>query len=399
MSGYRYCSRAPASLTCRLLKEALLILICIFFSKFPLTSPSLRHQILDSIDPSYLEFGSVRFESGVSSASNDDEPEGDGHNNKQQDRNIQDNYEEDNVGVEEGWTAATSTEEDGRDVEEAKGEPAPAFGNDDDGDTVRVTASAAGAANAAGGDGGAPGSRTEEPVSNEEDSNAPLIGQAHGHMASLSASSIPAGAPSGANKDSSVVFSLATELFFLTHRALQLIVSSMRRREAEAHKVLGQIAVSRTGASITDNVEEEAGADAEVLPALERSQRLMFKEANEALYYGWAVEGLGSDAVMGVAVQFANFTARWLERHIRHRDDLSKSRDTSNSSPSIGDNAVETPAARAGTLVTIPHAFIATMCDTWVSASRRGRQGKFFSQREANNAACVCGRLIERVRE
>lgn len=334
--------------------------------------------------------------SSASDVLDDDEPERDGRNKRKQDIHVRDKVEEDNVGVEEGWTAATSTAEDGRGIEEAKGEPIPGFGSDDDGDTVQV---AAFAADAAGGDGGAPGSRTEEPVRNREDSNAPLIGQAHEHQASPAAASVPAGASSGVNEDSGVVFSFATELFFLTHRALEVIVSSMRRREAEAHRVLNQIAVSNIGASISDNVDEEAGTDAQVIPALERSQRLIFKEANDALYYGWAVEGLGSDDVMGVTVQFANFTARWLERYIRHRDDIGKSRNTSYSPPLIGDNTVETPTARAGTLGTIPHAFIATMCDTWVSACRRGRQGKFFSPREANNAASVCGRLMERVRE
>lgn len=375
---------------------------------------SLRHQILDSIDPSYLEFGSVRFESGVPSASDtlaDDDPEdgdnGDGHNSRKQGRKIQKNAGADKVVVEDEPTAAASRAEDGGGIEEEKGESIPVAGSHGGGDTVTVTATGADAAVADGAIADAAvadaavadaASTSEGTVGNEEGSNAPLIEQAHEQQSSLAATSVPAGVSGGAEKDSSVAFSFATELFFLTHRVLEVIVSSMRRRESEAHRALDKISVSTTGVSIRDYAVEEAGGDAGVSPTLDRSQHLMFKEADDALYYGWAVEGLGSDAVLGVAVQFANFTARWLERHIQHRGDLDESRDTSYSSPPIAENAVETSTVRAGILVTIPHVFIETMCDTWMSAGRRGRKGQFFSQREANNAASFCGRLMERVR-
>lgn len=80
----------------------------------------------------------------------------------------------------------------------------------------------------------------------------------------------------------------ATELFFLTHRALQVIVAPLTKRREEAQRILGNTALARTGLALHG---EDEGQNLAAAPSADggvaRLQLLVFKEASSAMSLGW----------------------------------------------------------------------------------------------------------------
>lgn len=186
-------------------------------------------------------------------------------------------------------------------------------------------------------------------------------------------------------------FNFATELFFLTHRALQVIVASLNKRREEAHKILGDVTVARTGLTLFD---EDEGQDLAAAPfadgGVAKLQLRVFKEASSAMSLGWALEGFGCDAVTGHACQLAIFTASWLGLYIGGAQ-----------AGGIGDGGSSTtspvPSAISTTISKVAPALIETMCSSWVRAALNSRDDQFLTRKAAEDAAQFCGQLMERV--
>ena len=350
---------------------------------------------MNSIDPSYLEMGSVRFENGAQFASDamDDDEGADNDGYRRQEEEEENNAEEKEARKQRGLRTLHDGEggnrgaDDGEAKEAAKGEtgeanPVVSTDGDDGGGTARhLSAPRMTIFSPAADDGGTEGAESEAIKVNPNDS---------GQLSSATSTS-SFGALDPEKKVGARRYSLATELFFLTHRALEVIVSSMRSREAEAQRIVDTHALNFIGASAVNGVKEDAAAGAvgdKVNPAV-AAKRLMYKEIHDAVYFGWTVEGLGSEAVLGLSVKFANFTAHWLEYQMRRG-----LRNVANSSLPVGD-ATEVTSKAGGAFKRIPPALIETMGDSWMNAARRSHHGKFLSEREAANAARFCGRVIE----
>ena len=369
----------------------------------------------DSVDPAYLESGSVRFESGAPTSSDavddDDDADYDGHRRPNNEEYAQQRGTEANHDEKKGDDSA----EDGQAkevVEDKTGEAIPDV-LPSGGDNPDIDA------NSASGDGDDDGtpSGAEESGSDGPPIERVVILQVAGQQSSsTTSSSSPCSGISGDGKGDGNgygkrgagvrPFTFATELFFLTHRALEVIVSSMRRRATEAGRIVNQNALNHTGTSTAEDIDDDAAAGAAVGASVDGTnsgavselswyqKRMMYKEMSNAMYYGWAVEGLGSEAVLGLAVKFANFTSSWLEHQLA-RHHLDDSRGTLNEKRG-GDGV---PAGATGKVVgvfeRIPSALIETTCDSWISAVRRDLHGRFLSNREAANAARFCGRVME----
>lgn len=197
-------------------------------------------------------------------------------------------------------------------------------------------------------------------------------------------------------------FSFATELFFLTHRALQVIVSPLDRRRGEMGKRISDIALVRTGLSLSDDGdadgEDEAGRGTAAGFALR-----IFKEANSAISLAWSVEGFSSDAVTGHACQLALFSASWLELHIGEGNAISSSsnglRSPSGASLPVAaaEGSASAAAAAATSVSKIAPPLIETICASWVRGASNGRDEQFLSRRAAEDAATFCGKMMERV--
>ncbi len=183
-------------------------------------------------------------------------------------------------------------------------------------------------------------------------------------------------------------FSFATELFFLTHRALQVIVSSLERRRGEMRRVLDSSALQRCGQSLSGgeggNDETVAAAGGAAGVALR-----VYKEADAAMGQGWVLEGFGSDAVTGLACQLANFTKSWLGLYVGGGGGGGGGA----SSPLFPSSL---PLVASGFSKVAP-ALIETMCGAWVRAASIGREDKFLSRMAAEEAAVFCGEVMERV--
>lgn len=185
-------------------------------------------------------------------------------------------------------------------------------------------------------------------------------------------------------------FSFATELFFLTHRALQVIVSCLDRRRGEMLKVVSDNALAKTGRPLSN--EEDDGEVAAGGGGGGMAGRLfsIYKEASTAVSLGWALEGFGSDAVTGHGCQLANFTACWLRLHIVGENG------------SGGDAPASAPSSSSLSVVTkqlskITPILIETMCASWVRGALNGRDDQFLSRRAAEDAAIFCGQMMELV--
>lgn len=180
-------------------------------------------------------------------------------------------------------------------------------------------------------------------------------------------------------------FNFATELFFLTHRALQVIVASLNKRQQEAYKILGDVTLSRTGLTLLD---EDEGQDLAAAPLangrVAKLQLRVFKEASSAMSLGWALEGFGVDAVTGHACQLAIFTASWLGLYI-----------DGDQAGGIGEGPV--PSSFSATFSKVVPALIETMCSSWVRAAFNGRGDQFLTRKAAEDAAQFCGQIMERV--
>lgn len=185
-------------------------------------------------------------------------------------------------------------------------------------------------------------------------------------------------------------FSFATELFFLTHRALQVIVSSLDRRRGEMHKAISDNALAKTGRSLSnEDGDGEAAAGGGGGGGMAGHLLSLYKEAGSAISLGWALEGFGSDAVTGHACQLSNFTASWLGLYVG-RNGLGD--DSLTSSPNSSSLKVATAEFSK-----IAPSLIETMCASWVRSAVNGRDDQFLSRRAAENAAIFCGQIMERV--
>ncbi|CAM9936186.1 unnamed protein product, partial [Ectocarpus sp. 12 AP-2014] len=321
------------------------------------------------VEIDYVEGGSVNWSSGLPAASiGDDDPddcEGDeeiGHGDGNVGRGVTEEAEatppHESDGVEE--------EKDGRAGEqrESSGEAAATAticGNSDD--VGNEVASAAAAAAAAADDEGEEEEREQE--------EPPRRG-----------------------------FSFATELFFLTHRALQVIMSPLDRRRGEMRKRISDIALARTGLSLTGDGDAE-GEDEAGRGATGFALRI-FKEADSAISLAWSVEGFSSDAVTGHACQLALFSASWLELYIGEGNAASSSNGLrSPSGAPIHVAGAEGSASAAATPATsvskIAPPLIETICASWVRGASNGRDEQFLSRRAAEDAATFCGKIMERV--
>lgn len=189
-------------------------------------------------------------------------------------------------------------------------------------------------------------------------------------------------------------FSFATELFFLTHRALQVIVSSLDRRRGEMLRVISDNALAKTGRLLSNEDEDGQGAAGGVGGGgggggMAGHLLSLYKEASTAISLGWALEGFGSDAVAGHGCQLANFTACWLGLHIGGNG--------------LGDDGLtSTPKSSPLSSVTpefskIASSLIETMCASWVRGAVNGQDNEFLSRRAAEDAAICCGQIMERV--
>lgn len=187
-------------------------------------------------------------------------------------------------------------------------------------------------------------------------------------------------------------FNFATELFFLTHRALQVIVGSLNKRREEAYKILGDVALARTGRTLLD--EDDGRQDLAAAPfadgGVAKLRLRVFKEASSAMSLGWALEGFGSDAVTGHACQLAIFTASWLGIYIDG--------DQAGGIDEGGFDMISpVPSPFSDTFSKVAPALIETMCSSWVRAALNGRDDQFLTSKAAEDAAQFCGKLMERV--
>ena len=187
-------------------------------------------------------------------------------------------------------------------------------------------------------------------------------------------------------------FNFATELFFLTHRALQVIVTSLDKRREEQARILRDTALARTGLALGDE-DEESGVEAAPFAAggVAKLQLRVFKEASSAMSLGWALEGFGSDAITGHACQLAIFTASWLGLYI-----------DGTQAGNIGEDGFgmvpPAPSTFSTMYSTIAPVLIETMCSSWIRAALHGRDDQFLTRRAAEDAAQFCGKIMERVR-
>lgn len=186
-------------------------------------------------------------------------------------------------------------------------------------------------------------------------------------------------------------FNFATELFFLTHRALQVIVASLHKRREEESRILHDTALARTGLALHD---EDEGADLAAAPfgdgAAAKLQLRVYEEASSAMSLGWALEGFGSDAVTGHACQLAIFTASWLGLYM--------DRALAGGIGLSGYGVISlAPASSSTTFSTITPVLIETICSSWMTAALNGRDDQFLTRRGAEDAAQFCGQTMERV--
>lgn len=190
-------------------------------------------------------------------------------------------------------------------------------------------------------------------------------------------------------------FNFATELFFLTHRALQVIVASLAKRQEEAYKILGDATLARTGLTLVD---EDEGQDLAAAPfangGVARLQLRVFKEASSAMSLGWALEGFGSDAVTGHACQLAMFTASWLGLYI---DGGQSGAVGIGGDGGFGVISPPVPSSFSTTFSKVAPSLIETMCSSWVRAALNGRNDQFLTRQAAEDAAQFCGHIMERV--
>lgn len=205
-------------------------------------------------------------------------------------------------------------------------------------------------------------------------------------------------------------FSFATELFFLTHRALQVMVLPLGRRRNAMLKNIDDVALARTGKSAAHN--NNSNSD----PASSGTMLGVFKEAMSAVDLGWTVEGLRSDAIAGAACRFATFTAAWVERQIMMGDGgqdtptrggsssslktVLRSSSPASSSPSEGpvDGDGSSGVEAAAVFARFPVALIDNMCESWMRAANEGPTKGLLTLTAADEAACFCGKLMEQVR-
>lgn len=297
---------------------------------------------MDSVDIAYVESGSVQWEGGETAAADEDsgEESGDEHASDNSDNGEGDAHATADLpprgrGVEE--------EKGGEPQEHRRGEPTSAGGNDN------------------GGESGKDEEQDQARAENEQP-------RPHG-------------------------FNFATELFFLTHRALQVIVAPLTKRREETQRVLGDSALAHTGLTLGGDDDDE-GQDSAAAPAagggVARLQLRVFKEASSAMSLGWALEGFGSDAVTGHACQLAIFTASWLGLYIGG--------DQTGGAGADGFGMVSpAPSALSGTFSKIAPTLIETMCSSWVRAALNGRDDQFLTRQVAEDAAQFCGQIMERV--
>ncbi|CAM9366400.1 unnamed protein product [Ectocarpus sp. 6 AP-2014] len=195
-------------------------------------------------------------------------------------------------------------------------------------------------------------------------------------------------------------FSFATELFFLTHRALQVIISPLDRRRGEMRKRISDIALARTGLSLSG--DDDAEGEDEAGRGMAGFALKIFKEANSAISLAWSVEGFGSDAVTGHACQLALFSASWLELYIGEGNATNSSnflRSPSGASLPVAaaEGSASAAAAAATSVSKIAPPLIETICASWVRGASNGRDEQFLSRRAAEDAATFCGKIMERV--
>lgn len=367
-------------------------------------------QNLECIDISYLEEGSVLWESGAGTTvlTDNDEPS--------------ENDEDVSSGDGEPGHVerpASPPPKDG--VQEEK---SPVSSEDgDDADRSAATAAA------------------EDSAENDAVLATPTTGETNGHspqrrLLARRRRGILGIWGGGTKKEEEPAFSFATELFFLTHRALQVIVNPLKTRRDKMREIIDRSALAETGVSASAEISggdsaaavaAAAGGGAISPAAIALLRRVVFKETDMAVALGWVVEGFGCEAVTGLACQFGTFTAAWLKRQMSARLNDANRFATGGAGAAVtvgvdgvavGDRGPVTAgsmssvspgrisgegdavkAAAAQTFARVPPALIETMCDAWVAAILEGQGEEFLTRRAAENAAYFCGEVMEQVRQ
>ena len=329
---------------------------------------------MGSIDVGYVERGSVTWASTVITH-DDDEPEEEPNEQPNEQQAPEPNLERSRDGGDDG------------DDDEGREEVAVA----------EAPAAAAAVASHHGGQGveeqkeGEPGGQQERGSSGREAAAASTDGT---DGSDRNDDGVAGGTPAKDEENARRGFSFATELFFLTHRALQVIVSPLERRRGEMQRILDSTALQRHGISLSGGKDgsDEAAAAAAAGGGGGAYGRVLgvYKEARSAISHGWALEGFGSDAVTGLGCQLANFTKSWLGLYVSGGGGVLASFPSAPSSLSVAEEA-------AAAFSKITPTLIETMCAAWVRAASNGRENKFLSRRAAEDAAVFCGEVMERV--
>lgn len=180
-------------------------------------------------------------------------------------------------------------------------------------------------------------------------------------------------------------FTFSTHLFFLTHRALQVINSSLHKRWESMQQKIHDTA-AHAGVPLSGNSYNKHNSD---IPNV-------YQEAASAVTIAWLLEGFGSESIAGLACRFADFTAAWIRHQLR--------RSAAESSPlapspleAFGDRG-DAKGSSACFFRILP-VLLETTCAAWIDgAHASSRTERFLSHRAAAEAASFCGDLMERVR-
>lgn len=233
-----------------------------------------------------------------------------------------------------------------------------------------------------------------------------------------SSSSLPSSTPSPTQREENVRFKFSTELFFLTHRCLQVIAQSLHKRRNKMLEVIenaaGQAGVSTltspsngngNGVNDGDGVPA-AGLDGALGQAQATRLRNMYTEASTAVSFGWSLEGFGSEAITGLSCKFSIFTAAWIRRQMADRG-TNEGRGGSGAigaarSPPLSSLISMSAAVCGGPeddgFAQILPVLLETTCNGWIhGAHASSSRDRFLSLDAAAGAARFCGEIMEQV--
>lgn len=207
-------------------------------------------------------------------------------------------------------------------------------------------------------------------------------------------------------------FKFSTELFFLTHRALQVIISPLQRRYNKMQERVHDIAAQAGVPLSSDNDDDAFGKAA------------MFQEISSAVHIAWCLEGFGGEAIAGLSCQFADFTAAWIRHHVPAAT-AARRRILTVSSPSYASRSTVSPSSSTrvmtgggapnsggggkdggeeeggpGAFVRVLPMLVETTCKAWIGGALASSPSeRILSAGSAAGAAQFCGELMEWVRE